>query len=96
MSDHAWFNEYLKKCSFYFMCMSFVYTCTVCSWCLRRPEEDVESPETRVTDSCEMLCECWESNLGLLEEQLMLLNAELSLQPLKKYSCLVSNDLIHR
>jgi hypothetical protein len=34
-----------------------------------------------VAYSCELPCGCWEMNLGLLEEQSMLLNTEPSLQP---------------
>ena len=32
-----------------------------------------------VTDSCKQTCGCWEMNQGLLEEQSVLLPAELSL-----------------
>lgn len=86
--------------SFYFAskrvlstCMS---VCCVCFWCLMRPEEDVESPGTGIISSCKLLCGCWDLNLIPLEEQPMLLSAEPSLHPLNKYSCLVSNDLIHK
>jgi hypothetical protein len=34
-----------------------------------------------VTDSCELSCGCWESNPGPLEEELVLLTTEPSLQP---------------
>ena len=34
-----------------------------------------------ITDGCEPLCGCWELNLGPLEEQSVLLTAELTLQP---------------
>jgi hypothetical protein len=34
-----------------------------------------------ITDGCEPPCGCWELHLGPLEEQSVLLNAELSLQP---------------
>ena len=44
--------------------------------CLQRPEEGLISPETRVTDGCELLCGCWELNLGLLEEQSVLFITE--------------------
>ena len=59
-------------------CMSMYY---VCAWYLWRPEEDVGSPETGITNGFESPCECWELNLGPLQEQ-MLLMAEPSLQPL--------------
>jgi hypothetical protein len=42
--------------------------------------EDVRFPETGVTDNCQLPCGCWELNLGPLEEQLVLLTAEPSLQ----------------
>jgi hypothetical protein len=44
--------------------------------------EDVRSPGTGVVDSCELPCGCWKLNLGPLEEQPMLLTAELPLQSL--------------
>ena len=40
--------------------------------------EGIGAPGIRVTDSCELLCGCWELNPGLLEE---LLTTEPSLQP---------------
>lgn len=36
----------------------FVHVCTF-AW---RPEEDIGFPGTRVTDSYELLCRCWELN----------------------------------
>jgi hypothetical protein len=39
--------------------------------------------DPEVTDSCELLCGCWELNLGPLEVQSVLLTTEPSLQPLK-------------
>jgi hypothetical protein len=39
-------------------------------------EEEVETPGRRITDVCELLCEWWELNLDLLEEQPELLTAE--------------------
>lgn len=48
------------------------------AWCLqRRPEE---FPGTGVTDGFEPSCECWELNVGHLEELEGLLTAEPSLQ----------------
>ena len=38
----------------------------------------VRSSGTGVTDNCELLCGCWDLNLGPLEEQLVFLTAELS------------------
>jgi hypothetical protein len=43
--------------------------------------EGVRSLGTRVTDSCELPCGCWEFNPGPLEEQSVVLTAEPSLQP---------------
>ena len=50
-------------------------------WYPQKPEEGAESPGTVVTDSCELPCECWGLNLGLREEQPMLLTTASSLQP---------------
>ena len=36
---------------------------------LQRSEEGIRFPGTGVTDGCEPLCGCRESNLGSLEEQ---------------------------
>jgi hypothetical protein len=41
----------------------------------------LDPPGTRVTNDCELPCRIWESNLGPLEEQQVLLNIEPSLQP---------------
>jgi hypothetical protein len=43
--------------------------------------EDMRSPGTGVTGSCEPLWGCWEPNLCLLEGQPVLLTAGPSLQP---------------
>ena len=48
--------------------------------CPQRPEEGIGSPGTRATYCCQPLCGCWELKLGSLEEQPMLLAADLSLQ----------------
>ena len=53
-----------------------------CRSCInRRLESGVGSPDIEVTDGCEPLCVSWDSNLGPLQEQPVLLIAELSLQP---------------
>jgi hypothetical protein len=39
----------------------------------------VKSPEAAVTGGCELLCGCWELNLGLLEEQLLTTEPSLAL-----------------
>lgn len=36
--------------------------------CLWRPEEGVRSLELELTGGCELLCGCWERNLGLIKE----------------------------
>jgi hypothetical protein len=61
--------EFLKNLLIFILCSLgfFLYECLY---------EGVRSPETGVTDSCEITYRCWELNLGLLEEQLVLLTAE--------------------
>lgn len=51
------------------------------AWCPSRAKEVVRSPGTGVTDAHEPPCECWELNLGPLQELQVLLATELSLQP---------------
>ena len=52
------------------------------AWCPEKPEEDIGYPETGLTNSCELLCGCWELNSGPLEGHPLLLTAEpSSLQP---------------
>ena len=51
--------------------MLFMSTLSSCT-----PEEGIRS----ITDGCEPACSCWELNSGPLEEQLVLLTAEPSLQ----------------
>lgn len=46
-----------------------------------RPEEAIGSPESGVTEGCELPCGCWELNLGCLEEQQVLFTTVPSLQP---------------
>jgi hypothetical protein len=57
-------------------CFVCKYVClsTMCMRCLRRPEQGIGSPGTRVTDvvSCPVSVlphQCWGSNPGPLEEQ---------------------------
>lgn len=55
----------------------------MCAWCPQRSEESVGSPETGVMDnyeSCKAPCGCWEPDLGLFQEQ-VLMTAELALHP---------------
>ena len=46
------------------------------STCQRKSEDGVKYPGTGVTDGCEPLYGCWESNLGPLKEQPLLLTSE--------------------
>ena len=52
-------------------------------WCPERPEVDVKSSETGVTDSCELPCEYWELKTDPLEDQPVFLTAEPFLQSLE-------------
>lgn len=61
-------------------CVSVHYLCARCLW---RPEEGLGFSGTAVTDGCKPPCGCWELNSGSLEEQLMLLATEPSLQSLR-------------
>lgn len=47
--------------------------CFKCMQCLWRPKEGVRSPQTGGKNGCQPPCGCRESNLGLLEEQPVLL-----------------------
>lgn len=77
----------------------FVHECFACLYvcvpraCLVpwRPEEVLPSLQTGITVGSELPCRCWEPNSGLLEEQHVLLTAELSLR-LKDRFRLVSSD----
>ena len=63
-----------------FMRMGFCLH-TACVQFLQRPQGGSRLlPGTGVRDGCEPSCGCWKLNLGPLEEQLVLLAAELSLQ----------------
>jgi hypothetical protein len=44
----------------------------MCFCCLQKLEKGTSSSGTGVTDSYELPCGCWELNLGLLEEQMVL------------------------
>ena len=76
-----------------FMCMViclcvyiYIYIYHVHAWCPWRPEEGIRSPETGVTDHCEL--RCWGLNLSPLEE---LLPAEPALQPQALIFNLINN-----
>jgi hypothetical protein len=59
---------------------TYMYLHQVYAYCLWKQKEGIEFSETGVTDHCELPCGCWESNQGLLQEQKVLLTAELSIQ----------------
>lgn len=59
---------------FYFkLCIVWCGAC-VWVWCLRMPEEDVRSPGAGVKVLWAIKCSSWELNLGLLQEQPVILN----------------------
>jgi hypothetical protein len=43
--------------------------------------EGVRCPGTNTTDDCELLCGCWELDLGPLQDQPELLTTEPTFQP---------------
>ena len=48
-SPHQFFNFFVN----------FMYVHVyMCAWCPNKPEKDVGSPRTEVTDGCELLCGC--------------------------------------
>jgi hypothetical protein len=81
--------QFLKGIYFH-MYESFADMCVMCTmWTqyLQRPEEGIMLPDPAVACSCELSCECWELNLGLLKRATALLTTELSLQPPQCSSC---------
>lgn len=68
---------FLKIIYFHFMCIGVL------------PVWGIQSPGTGVTDQCELPCVCWKLDLGPVEEQLVFLTCEPSLQPLWWISYLV-------
>ena len=69
---------------FFFFCLLWLNVLPACidvchkaTW---RPEEGFSFPGTEVTDGCEPLCVCWESNLDL--GKMVLLATEVPLQSL--------------
>jgi len=62
---------------YYFMCMdvlpAYVSVLYLLVWYPKRPEKAIEFPGTGIIDSCKTPCRGWKSNLGLLEEQPVLL-----------------------
>lgn len=61
------------------LCMCTVYTCT-CTLVLQRPEEGIGSLDIGITGGSELPCVCWKLNLGVLQEQPLVLISESSLQ----------------
>lgn len=49
----------------------------------QRPEESIGFLQTEVTSGCESMCGYWKLDSSHLEEQLVLLTSEMSLQPFK-------------
>lgn len=78
---------HMYKCLPIYVCVC-VRTCVcacvcvhhVCKWWLLL-DEGVRSSGIRMTDSCELQCECWKLNSGPFQEHLVPLTAKLSLQP---------------
>ena len=58
----------------------FLYFLYIMSAALARMPAQQKRPLGPITDGCELPCGCWELNPGPLEEQPVLLTAELSLQ----------------
>lgn len=71
--------------SVYFTCIlpECVCVCIIPVAASGSPEEGVGSPETGVTGGYESACAFWEQNLDPLQEQLLLLITDPSLQPWK-------------
>lgn len=53
-----------------------VYLYHICAWYPERTKEGLRFPGTEVTNSCELPCVCWESNLDHLEEHPVLMTTE--------------------
>lgn len=55
------------------MCLDVLPACMsrhhMQAWCLKRPEDDTESPVTELTGAFDLPCGCWTWNPNLLEEQ---------------------------
>lgn len=101
--------------SFIYMCVAVCLHVCLCTMCLPgaqggqerasgRPGEGLRSDLllTGVTASCELPCECWESNSGSSEEQPVFLNFELSPAPtswslnasIRSYLCLLPGHFL--
>jgi hypothetical protein len=76
VSHHAQLNNK----SLLFSLNIWVFCLHIHLYITRRPEEGIKYPGTGFTDGCEPPRGCWELNLGLLEDQQVLLTTELSIQ----------------
>lgn len=76
-------RRFQKRCLFLHMGISvlLVFVCIYHMYGSCRPKEGVVSPVTGVMNNCEPPCRCWQSNLGPLEEQPVVLITEPFLQP---------------
>lgn len=62
--DRCYWSSIIFILLFIFICMVF-FSLYMCACALWSPEEGVRSLGTRVTNGCEPICRCWESNPGL-------------------------------
>ena len=73
MKCHISFHNYVSVFLNLFLCMGVLYSCMsldhMHARCLRRAEEGVEFPGTRVTGGCELPWQCWELSPHHSEEQ---------------------------
>lgn len=73
------------------------FACSVCTTCVAAvhggQKRSLHPPGTAVLDSCELPFEFWEVNPGLLQEQPVLLTAELSFQTTEIYILAQTYDL---
>lgn len=51
---------------------AFMSVHPLCTWCPWRSEKGIRSPGTGVRDGCDLPHRCWESNLGPIQEQVLL------------------------
>lgn len=62
-------------------------------WCFACMYTYVRVSDFGITDSCELLCGCWDLNPSPLAEQSMPLNTQSSLQPLFEIFIPVNNEI---
>ena len=64
------------------MCLfAYKYVCELACLVLENAKDGTEPSDIGVVDDCELSCGCWESNLDLPGDQLVLTTATPSLQP---------------